>query len=218
MIYETVRDLRQARGYRLGAMQRKFPRLGIVLLWVLAILELAAFPLLGAGTAGLGNASVFQIQGALFGGLCGATTLVLRIIQELWRTSGGTFNVDPILNKMVRGLTEELDMRAKEIVNNNQNSMMVDDDGILRSRYAPKKTKNNSEAYLGALNNTWANDAADDDSAKVEKLLARIEDLESQLEDKNSAYISEYDDDYFHDDMIPQSRFRRVWYKWRHRR
>ena len=94
VVYETVRDLRQARGYRLGAMQRKFPSLGIALLYVLAILELAAFPLLGAGTAVGAPQSIFNVQGALFGGLCGATTLVLRIIQELWRTSGGAFNVD----------------------------------------------------------------------------------------------------------------------------
>ena len=32
VVYETVRNLRQARGYRLGATQRKFPALGIVLL------------------------------------------------------------------------------------------------------------------------------------------------------------------------------------------
>ena len=29
VIYETLKDLRLARAYRLGAMQRKFPRLGI---------------------------------------------------------------------------------------------------------------------------------------------------------------------------------------------
>merc|ERR1719197_1495557 len=40
VVYETVKNLRQARGYRLGATQRKFPALGIVLLYVLAILEL----------------------------------------------------------------------------------------------------------------------------------------------------------------------------------
>ena len=39
----------QARGHRLGAMQRKFPSLGIALLYVLAVVELLAFPLLGAG-------------------------------------------------------------------------------------------------------------------------------------------------------------------------
>jgi len=43
----------QARGYRLGAMQRKFPALGIWLLYLLAFVELLAFPLLGAGSAGI---------------------------------------------------------------------------------------------------------------------------------------------------------------------
>jgi hypothetical protein len=42
----------QARGYRLGAMQRKFPALGVYLLYLLAFVELLAFPLLGAGSAG----------------------------------------------------------------------------------------------------------------------------------------------------------------------
>lgn len=51
IVYETVKNLRQARGYRLGAMQRKFPLLGIALLYLLAAVELLAFPLLGAGTA-----------------------------------------------------------------------------------------------------------------------------------------------------------------------
>ena len=48
----ACRELRQARGQRLGALQRKFPVLGLLLLYVLAALELFAFPLLGAGTAG----------------------------------------------------------------------------------------------------------------------------------------------------------------------
>ena len=157
VVYETVRDLRQARGRRLGAMQRKFPRLGIFLLYLLALLELAAFPLLGAGgsadvlrsvlTSSSGHrvdgetlpenliyappatpgfyaqagttlaapSTILLVQGALFGGLCGATTLVLRIIQELWRTSGGAFNVDDVLQTMVRGLADELDGRAERL-------------------------------------------------------------------------------------------------------
>ena len=43
----------QARGERLGSFQRKFPTIGVALLYVLAFIELFAFPLLGAGTAGL---------------------------------------------------------------------------------------------------------------------------------------------------------------------
>ena len=68
VVYETVRDLRQARGRRLGAMQRKFPRLGIFLLYLLALLELAAFPLLGAGTTISAPSTILLVQGALFGG------------------------------------------------------------------------------------------------------------------------------------------------------
>ena len=51
VVYESVKDLREARGERLGAFQRKFPTLGITLLYLLASIELFAFPLLGAGTA-----------------------------------------------------------------------------------------------------------------------------------------------------------------------
>ena len=111
VVYETVKNLRQARGYRLGAMQRKFPSLGIGLLYVLAAVELFAFPLLGAGTAS--SAGILSLQSILFGFLCGAHILVLRIIQELWQPSGGVFNVDEVLDEMVSGLEEELRMRSE---------------------------------------------------------------------------------------------------------
>jgi hypothetical protein len=112
VVYETVRNLRQARGYRLGATQRKFPALGIALLYVLAILELAAFPLLGAGTV-MSSTRILSLQAALFGGLCGSSVLVLRIIEELWQASGGVFNVDEVLARMVRGLENELLQRSE---------------------------------------------------------------------------------------------------------
>jgi hypothetical protein len=110
VVYETVKNLRQARGNRLGAMQRKFPQLGIILLYLLAINELLVFPLLGAGTATLKG--VLSLQGFLFACLCGAHMLVLRIIQELWQSSGGVFNVDEVLEQMVTGLEDELEMRS----------------------------------------------------------------------------------------------------------
>jgi len=110
VIYETVKDLRQARGTRLGAMQRKFPALGIGLLYLLAVVELLAFPLLGAGTADLRG--VLSLQSFLFGCLSGSVMLTLRIIQELWKTSGGVFNVDLVLQRMVAGLEEELELRS----------------------------------------------------------------------------------------------------------
>ncbi len=54
-VYETVRSLRQARASRLGALQRKLPRVHMLLLWLLAGIELISFPLLGAGTQTLGG-------------------------------------------------------------------------------------------------------------------------------------------------------------------
>lgn len=121
VVYETVKDLRQARGHRLGAFQRKFPVLGLSLLYVLAALELFAFPLLGAGTAGtteiadFPTVSILELQSILFASLCGCLLLVLRIIQELWQSSGGVFNVDDVLQQMVLGLEEELDERRSEV-------------------------------------------------------------------------------------------------------
>lgn len=120
-VYETVRDLRQARGERLGSYQRKFPVLGLSLLYLLAALELFAFPLLGAGTASTSElpevptVSILELQSLLFASLCGCLLLVLRIIQELWQSSGGVFNVDDVLQQMVLGLEEELEERSSAV-------------------------------------------------------------------------------------------------------
>merc|ERR1719428_1397427 len=46
VIYQTVRTLRQARSRRLGAIQRKFPALGIYLLYTIAACLLLTFPIL----------------------------------------------------------------------------------------------------------------------------------------------------------------------------
>jgi hypothetical protein len=116
-LYETVKELRQARGRRLGAFQGKFPLLGITLLYLLAAVELLSFPLLGAGTAGLSElpeqplVSILELQALVFAVLAGCLVLVLRIIQEHWQLSGGIFNVDEVLQQMVSGLEEELELR-----------------------------------------------------------------------------------------------------------
>ena len=114
-----VKDLRQARGERLGALQRKFPSIGIALLYLLAAAELTAFPLLGAGTAGISELpelaptiSILELQSLIFASVSACLVLVLRIIQELWETSGGVFNVDAVLQEMVLGLEEELELRV----------------------------------------------------------------------------------------------------------
>jgi hypothetical protein len=62
-VYETVRSLRQARAGRLGALQRKLPQVHMLLLWVLALIELVSFPLLGAGTQVIGGYNILTVEG-----------------------------------------------------------------------------------------------------------------------------------------------------------
>ena len=85
---------------------------------MLAGVELLAFPLLGAGTAleselpEVETVSILELQSLIFASVCGCLVLVLRIIQELWQSSGGVFNVDDVLDQMVFGLEEELGERV----------------------------------------------------------------------------------------------------------
>ena len=110
-VYETVRSLRQARAHRLGALQRKLPRIHMLLLWILATIELCSFPLLGAGTQTIGGYSILTVEGCLFGIMTFGIVMTLRVVGELWRPAGGAYNVDQVLSVMVRGLEQELDER-----------------------------------------------------------------------------------------------------------
>jgi hypothetical protein len=110
-VYETVRSLRQARAARLGALQRKLPPIHMLLLWILAAIELASFPLLGAGTQSIGGYNILTVEGVLFGVMTFGIVLTLRVVGELWRPAGGAYNVDSVLSVMVSGLEEELKAR-----------------------------------------------------------------------------------------------------------
>lgn len=112
-VYETVRSLRQARARRLGALQRKLPSVHMLLLWILAAIELIAFPLLGAGTQTIGGYNILTVEGCLFGVMTFGIVMTLRVVGELWRPAGGAYNVDTVLAVMVRGLEEELEARLK---------------------------------------------------------------------------------------------------------
>jgi hypothetical protein len=88
-VYETVRSLRQARAARLGALQRKLPRVHMLLLWLLAGIELASFPLLGAGTQTLGGYNMLTVEGCLFGIMTFGIVMTMKVIGELYRPGGG---------------------------------------------------------------------------------------------------------------------------------
>ena len=120
-VYETVRSLRQARAGRLGALQRKLPKVHMLLLWILGALELVSFPLLGAGTQTLGGYHLLSVEGMLFGVMTAGIVMTLRVVGELWRPAGGAYNVDNVLNVMVSGLEAELKARmaGKEVFKSN---------------------------------------------------------------------------------------------------
>ncbi|KAL7429428.1 hypothetical protein ACHAXH_002042 [Discostella pseudostelligera] len=114
-IYDTVRSLRQARARRLGALQKKLPSVHLLLLWLLAVIELSSFPVLGAGTQTIGGYNILTIEGFLFGIMTFGIVLTLNIVGELYVGSGGAYNVDSVLRVMVNGLDEELDTRMNDI-------------------------------------------------------------------------------------------------------
>eukprot|EP00443_Scrippsiella_acuminata_P064382 CAMPEP_0115451214 /NCGR_PEP_ID=MMETSP0271-20121206/41945_1 /TAXON_ID=71861 /ORGANISM="Scrippsiella trochoidea, Strain CCMP3099" /LENGTH=444 /DNA_ID=CAMNT_0002877467 /DNA_START=1529 /DNA_END=2860 /DNA_ORIENTATION=- len=109
-IYETVRSLRQLRGQRLGAIQRKMPPIQIAMLWVLGVCLMVASPMLILDIQGAGRSPLVRI---LFGFLCGSVVLTLRVINELWNPAGGAYNVDGVLRVAVRGLEEEIKQRRQ---------------------------------------------------------------------------------------------------------
>ena len=112
-IYDTVRSLRQARAERLGALQRKLPRLHFNLLWLLAILELLSFPVLASGVQTVGGDGTLAVEGFLFGVMATGVVMVMLVVYELYYPSGGAYNVDGVLGIMVRGMEEELDLRMR---------------------------------------------------------------------------------------------------------
>jgi hypothetical protein len=85
----------------------------MVLLWILALLELSSFPLLGAGTQVIGGYKILTIEGCLFGVMTGGIVMTLRVVGELWRPAGGAYNVDNVLKVMVSGLEQELEARMQ---------------------------------------------------------------------------------------------------------
>mmetsp|Transcript_25278 Transcript_25278/g.41077 ORF Transcript_25278/g.41077 Transcript_25278/m.41077 type:complete len:235 (-) Transcript_25278:47-751(-) len=124
-IYDTVRSLRQARALRLASLQKKLPPVHLLLLWLLAVIELSSFPVLGAGTQTIGGYNILTIEAGLFAIMTFGIVLTLSVVGELYAGSGGAYNVDSVLNVMVKGLDEELETRMKD----------VDDDVVRRASY-----------------------------------------------------------------------------------
>ncbi|KAL7504611.1 hypothetical protein ACHAXN_006891, partial [Cyclotella atomus] len=114
-IYDTVRSLRQARALRLASLQKKLPPIHLSLLWLLAIIELSSFPVLGAGTQSIGGYNILTVESVMFGILMFGVVVTLNVVGELYIGKGGAYNVDSVLSVMVKGLDEELEGRLAEV-------------------------------------------------------------------------------------------------------
>eukprot|EP00980_Cylindrotheca_fusiformis_P031795 scaffold26981_cov157-Cylindrotheca_fusiformis.AAC.4 len=116
LVYQTVRSLRQARAYRLGALQRKLPQLHMILLWSLAAIVLFTFPLLGAGVQTIGGMGILNVQSWYLGFIVFGISLVMGVVNELRNPAEvGAYNARSVLNVMVAGLEEELDLRVQGV-------------------------------------------------------------------------------------------------------
>ena len=112
-VYDTVKALREARGQRLGALQRKLPLAHFALLGTLALLVLVIFPLLGAatGAAVAPGDGLLQVQAVLFGLMTFAIVLTLDVLYAFWLPAGSAYNVDNVLAVMIDGLEAEVEDR-----------------------------------------------------------------------------------------------------------
>jgi len=127
IVYQTVRSLRRARAFRLGALQRKLPPIHFVLVWTLAFLVLFVFPFLGAGAQRIGGVDILQVQSTYMSFMVFGICAVMGVLNELREPAGtGAYNVVSVVNIMVRGLIEELDGRRNGQFISNQKSPTID--------------------------------------------------------------------------------------------
>jgi hypothetical protein len=112
IVYQTVRSLRQARAYRLGALQRKLPPIHFILVWSLAAVILVTFPVLGAGSQTIGGLAILHVQAIYMSFIVFGIAMVMGVLNELREPLGkGAYNVVSVLNIMVAGLIQELEGR-----------------------------------------------------------------------------------------------------------
>eukprot|EP00977_Amphora_coffeiformis_P013046 scaffold3339_cov174-Amphora_coffeaeformis.AAC.14 len=131
IVYQTVRSLRQARAYRLGALQRKLPPIHTVLLYSLAAIVLFTFPLLGAGSQTIGGPGILVVQAWYLSFIVFGIVLVLGVIEELQSPGDkGAYNARTVLAVMLGGLQEDLAMRIAGESSLRQEGPSIDADGF----------------------------------------------------------------------------------------
>ena len=84
------------------------------LLWTLVAIVLFTFPLLGAGVQTIGGMGILNVQAWYLSFIVFGISLIMGIVNELRRPAEtGAYNARTVLNVMVAGLQEELDLRVE---------------------------------------------------------------------------------------------------------
>jgi hypothetical protein len=83
------------------------------MLWSLVAIVLFTFPLLGAGVQTIGGMGILNVQAWFLSFIVFGIALVMGVVNELRRpVDVGAYNARTVLNVMVAGLQEELDLRV----------------------------------------------------------------------------------------------------------
>jgi hypothetical protein len=102
------------------------------LLWSLVAIVLFTFPLLGAGVQTIGGMGILHVQAWYLGFIVFGIGLVMGVVNELRCPSEvGAYNARAVLNVMVAGLQEELDLRMQGVLKGPPEGLepSVDSDG-----------------------------------------------------------------------------------------
>lgn len=115
-IYSTVKELRQARARRLGALQRKMPEVNMYLLYVLGFTVWISFPIVAAGSETVGGDALLQVFRIQLSIGVFAMVGLLGIVNELKRPEiASAYNIDySVLGKLMAGIEEDLERRIEK--------------------------------------------------------------------------------------------------------
>ena len=86
----------------------------MILLWTLVGIVLFTFPLLGAGVQTIGGMGILKVQAWYLSFIVFGISLIMGVVNELRKPAAtGAYNARTVLNVMVAGLQEELDLRLE---------------------------------------------------------------------------------------------------------
>jgi hypothetical protein len=113
-IYGTVKELRQARAKRLGALQRKMPEVNMYLLYILGFFVWISFPIVATGAQTVGGEALLDVFRTELSFGIFAMCCLLGIINELKRPEiASAYNVDySLLWTLVDGIEKDLNERV----------------------------------------------------------------------------------------------------------